>query len=94
MWDLSKLPIANLCTITGTDSAMYLTGGVCMLTVATMGVDMIEVGLEGVGWVSTLTLYLLLAIMVFLLLSGIFCFGSWGFPDSGVGAWLGWSWLV
>ena len=46
--------------------------GVCVLIVATAGVGMVEVGVEGVGWVSTLTLYLLLAIMVFLLLTGTF----------------------
>ena len=54
---------------TGIDSAVDLTSGVYVLTVATMGVGAIEVGVEGVGWVSTLTLYLLLAIIVFLLLS-------------------------
>ena len=64
--------IANLYTVTCIDSAVEHTIGVCMLTVATMGVGMVEVGVEDVGWVTTLTLYLLLAIMGFLLLSGTF----------------------
>ena len=40
---------------------------------ATVGAGMVDVGVE--GWVCTLTLYLLLAIMVFLLLSGTFDLG-------------------
>ena len=55
--------IVNLYTITGIDSAVDLTNGVWVLTVAIMGTGVVEVGVEGVGWVSTLTLYLLLAIM-------------------------------
>ena len=56
----ANCPVADLYTITSIDSAVDLTTGVWVLTVATMGV--VEVGMEGVGWVSTLTLYLLLAI--------------------------------
>ena len=39
-----------------------------MLTVTTMGAGAVEGGVRGVGWASTLTLYPLLAIIVFLLL--------------------------
>ena len=42
---------------------------------ATVGAGVVEVGVKGVGWVSALTLYLLLAIMVLLLLSGTFVLG-------------------
>ena len=90
----ANCPIANLYTVTSIDSVVDLTIGVWVLTVATVGAGAVEVGMEGVGWASTLTLYLLLAIMVFLLLSGTFVLGPWGFPVSGVGAWLSWSWLV
>ena len=48
---------------------MDLTISVCVLIVATVGTGAVEVGVGGVGWVNTLTLYLLLAIVVFLLLS-------------------------
>ena len=52
----ANCPMASLCIVTGTDSAMDLTIGVCVLIVATVGVGAVEVGVEGVGWVSTLTL--------------------------------------
>ena len=61
--------IANLYTVTGIDSAVDLTNDVWMLTVATKGAGTVGVGVEGVGWMSTLTLYLLLVIMVLFLLS-------------------------
>ena len=41
--------IANLYIITGIYSAVDLTNGVWVLTVATMGVGAVEVGVEGVG---------------------------------------------
>ena len=73
-WDLvvgcgtsANCPIASLYTITGIDSAVDLTNGVWVLTVATMGAGVVKVGVEGVDWVSTLTLYLLLVTMVLLL---------------------------
>ena len=82
-------PIANLYTVTSIDSAMGLTIGVLVLTVATVGVGAVAFGLEGIGWVSTHTLYLLLAIMVLLLLSGTFVLGPGDFLNLGLGAWLG-----
>ena len=87
----ANCPIAILYIITSIDFAVDLTISVCVLTVATVGAGAVDVGVEGVGWVSTLTLYLLLAIMIFPSFVHDICFGSWGFPDSGVGAWLGWS---
>ena len=46
-------PVASLCIVTCIDSIMNLTIGVCVLTVTTMGAGAVEVGVEGVGWVST-----------------------------------------
>ena len=64
----------------------------CLLTVATVGVGVVEVGLEGVGWVSALTLYLLLALIVFLLLS--FTLGAGDFLTLGLMlGWAGLSWF-
>ena len=83
----ANCPVASVCIVTGTDSAVDLIIGVCMLTVTTRGVGAVEVGVEGVGWVSTLTLYLLLAIIVFLLLS--FTLGAGGFLTLGLV--LGWA---
>ena len=91
----ANCPIANLYTVTGIDSAVDQTIGVCVLTVATMGVGAVEVGVEGVGLVSTLTLYLLLAIKVFLLLSGTFVWGHGDFLTLGLvlgRASYGWFW--
>ena len=68
---------------------MDFTIGVCVLTVATMGVGVVEVGVEGVVWVTTLTLYLLLAIMVFLFLSGTYVLGPGDFLT--LGLLLGWA---
>ena len=45
----ANCPVANLYTITGIDSAVDLTIGVCVLTVATMGTCAVEVEVEGVG---------------------------------------------
>ena len=89
----ANCPIANLYTITGTDSAVSLTFGVCVLTVATMGASVDEVWVEIVGWVSTPYLVPSFGYHGFSFVREI-CFGSWGSPDSGVDAWLGWSWLV
>ena len=66
---LANHPMASLCIVTSLDSAVDLTIGVCVPTVATMGAGVVEVGVEGVGWVSTLSLYILLDITLFLLLS-------------------------
>ena len=66
---------------------MDLTIGVWVLTVATMGAGVVEVWLEGVGWVSALTLYLFLVIMVLFLLS--FALGPGAF--SMMGLVLGWA---
>ena len=55
-----------------------------------MGAEVVEftgavvVGVEGVGWVSTLTLYLLLVIMVLFLLSGTFALGPGAFLTMGL----------
>ena len=89
----ANCPIANLYTVTGIESAVDLTIGVWVLTVANMGVGAVDVGVESVGWASTLTLYHLLATMVLLLSSGTFVLGAGDFLP-GVGNWLGWSWLV
>ena len=64
-----NFPVARLYTITGMNSAVDLVTGVWVLTVATVGVGVVEVGMEDVGWMSTLTLYLLLVIMALFLLS-------------------------
>ena len=80
----ANCPIDNLYTVIGIDSAVDLNISVCVLTVATMGVGVVEVGMEGVGWLSTPTLYLLLAIIVFLLLSGTFVLGPRDFLTLGL----------
>ena len=49
----ANCPVASLCIVTGIDSAVHLTIGVCVLIVATVGVGTFEVGAEGAGWVST-----------------------------------------
>ena len=86
--------MASLCIVTGIDSALDLTIDVCVLTVTTMGAGAVEVGVEGVGWVSNFTLYLLLAIMVFLLLSVTFILGSGDFLMLGfVLGWAGLGWF-
>ena len=64
-----NFPVARLYTITGMDSAVDLFTGIWVLTVATVGAGVVEVGVEDIGWVSTFTLYPLLVIMVLLLLS-------------------------
>ena len=79
----ANCPVGSLCTVTSIDSAVDLTISVCALTVATMGVGAVEVEVEGVGWVSTLTLYLL-AIMVFLPLSVPFVLGPEDFLTLGL----------
>ena len=87
-------PMVNLYTVTGIDSAVDLTIGVWVLTGVTVGAGAVEVGVEGVGWVSTLTLYLLLAIMVLLLLSGTYVLGPGHFLTLGlVLVWAGHSWF-
>ena len=64
-----NFPVARLYTVTSMDSVADLVTGVWVLTVATVGAGAVEVGMEDTGWVSTLTLYPLLAIMVLFLLS-------------------------
>ena len=49
----AKCPVASLCIVTGKDSVVGLTTGVCVLTVTTMGAGAVEVGVEDVGWVRT-----------------------------------------
>ena len=61
----ANCPVASLCIVTGIDSAVDLTIGVCVLTMAIVGVGAVDIGVKGVGWVITLTLYLLLVIIVF-----------------------------
>ena len=45
----ANCPIGNVYTVTGIDSAADLTISVCVLTVATLGVGAVDVGMEGVG---------------------------------------------
>ena len=82
----ANCPIASLYTVTSIDSAVDLTIGVWVLTVAAVGTGAVEVGVEGIGWVHTLTLYLLLVIMALFLLS--LALGPVAFLTMG-GAWLG-----
>ena len=90
-----NFPVARLYTITGMDvAAVGLVTGMWVLTVTTVGAGVVGVGEEGVGWVSTLTLYLLLAIMVLFLLSGTFALGPEAFLTLGlVLGWAGHSWV-
>ena len=86
--------MANLYIVTGIDSAVDLTIVVCVLTVAMVGAGVAETGVESVGWMSTLSLYLLLAIMVFLLLSVTFVLGPGDFLTLGlVLGWVGCGWF-
>ena len=78
--------VARLYTIASMDSVADLVTGIWVLTVATVGVGAVEVGVEDIGWVSTLTLYPLLVIMVLFLLS--FSFGPGAFLMMGLV--LGW----
>ena len=88
----ANCPLASLCIVTSIDSAVDLTTGICVLTVTTVGAGAVEVGMEGVGWLNTLTLYLLLAIIVFLLLS--FTLGAGDFLTLGlVIGWASLCWL-
>ena len=88
----ANCPVANLYTITGIDSAVDLTTGVWVLTVANVGAGGVEDGMEGIGWVSTLTLYLLLVIMVLFLLS--LALGPGAFLTLGlVLGWAGFGWF-
>ena len=50
----ANCPMANLCIVTSIGSAVDFTIGACVLTVTTIGVGAVEVGVEGGGWVSTL----------------------------------------
>ena len=58
---------------------------------ATMGAVVVEVGVEGIGWVSTLTLYLLLVSMVLFLL--LLALGPAAFLVLGLVFW-GWHWYL
>ena len=87
----ANCPLLSLCTVTGIDSAVDLTTDVCVLRVATVGAGAVEVGVEDVGWVS---LYHLLAIMVFLLLLVTFVLGPGDFLTLGlVFGWAGLGWF-
>ena len=78
----ADFPAANLYTITSMDAvAADLVTGIWVEVVGTMGVGAVGVEVEGIGWASPLTLYLLLASMVLL----VTCLGSWGFSSHGVG---------
>ena len=65
----ANIPVANLYTITGMDVAADLVTGIWVEVVATVRVGAVGVMLEGIGWASTLTVYLLLASTVPLLFS-------------------------
>ena len=67
-----NFPVARLYTITSTESVADLATGVWVLTVTTVGVVAVEVGVEDTGWVSTLTFYPLLVVMDF-----SFCHWPW-----------------
>ena len=79
---LANCPVARLCIVTGIDSAVDLTIGGCVLTKATIGVGAVEVGVEGVGWVSTLTLNPSLSYHCFS--SFVIYFRCWGFLTLGL----------
>ena len=73
--------------------------GIWVEVVATVGAGVVEftgavvVRVEGVGWVSTVTLYLLFAIMVLFILSGTFALGPGTFLTMGlVLGWAGHGW--
>ena len=75
-WSLSvgygtslNFPFVKLYTITTMDAAAVLTTDIWVEVVATVGVYAVGVGVVGVGWTFTLTLYPLLVSMVLLLLS-------------------------
>ena len=82
--------VANLYTITGIYIAVDLDTGVWKKAVATVGVGVAEftgavrVVVVGTGWVRTLTLYPLLAIMVLFLLSGTFVLDPVAFLTMGL----------
>ena len=79
----ANFPVANLYTITGIDAvAVDLVTGVWVEVVATVGVGAVGVGMEGIDWVSTLTLYLLLVSIVLLLLS--LALSPWAFVVMGL----------
>ena len=61
----ANCPISNLYTVTSMDVTVDLVTGVWVEAVATVGAGVVEftgvvvIGVEDVGWLSTLTLYLL-----------------------------------
>ena len=86
-------------TITGIDAVADLTTAVWVEAVATVGISAVEftgavgAGVVGMGWLSTITLCLLLAGMVLLLMSlflgpGSFLVMGLVFWGMGTGAWL------
>ena len=89
-----NFPVARLYTVT----SMYIATAelvteVWVLTLATVGVGAVWVAEEGVGCVSTLTLYFLLGIMVLFLLSGTPALGPGAFLTLGlVLGWAGHGW--
>ena len=46
----ANCPVGNLYTITSLDVAVELVTGIWVEVVATMGVDAVGVGVEGIGW--------------------------------------------
>ena len=76
------------------DVAVDLGSGIWVEVVATVGAGEVNVGMESVGLVTTLTLYLLLVNTVFFLLSGTFFLGPWAFLTTGlVLGWAGHNWV-
>ena len=59
-----NFPVARSYTIIGMDSVVDLLTDIWVLTVVTVWVGAVEVGVEDIGWVNTLTLYPCLVIMV------------------------------
>ena len=61
-WGLQQIfLLVNLYTITGMDAAAVdLVTGIWVEVVVTVGVGAVGFGVDGIGWVSTHTLYLLL----------------------------------
>ena len=86
----ANCPVANLYTITSIDVAVDLVTGIWVEVVATVGVGAAEftgavgVVVVGTAWARTLTLYPLLAITVFFLLSGMSVLGPGAFLTMGL----------
>ena len=90
----ANCPVANLYTITSIDVAVDLVTGVWVEVVATVRVGAAEctgavgVIVVGTGWARTLTSFGVHSPLPF-----VICLWSWGLPNHGIGAWLGWLWM-